>query len=433
MRVLFLPELDYWLQDSDVVIYPYNNTFDEACHDPFVVMHSSGSTGIPKVLHWAHGTVSAHDAFQLIPSLGGNPWIGQCWAGKRVFTSFPWVHAAGLLLLLPLAVFSGVTPVITGTWPADAKLVNSAHIHGNVSASFTPASILIELVKEPLWLDNLRRLDYLTWSGGTLAQNTGDLISTKTRLFGLFGSTECGYLPAELPAPEDWPYYKYSSVLRHEFRHSGDDLYELVIIRNPDERDPFQAIFATFPDLQEYSMRDLYLPHPTKEGWWRSCGRVDDVIAFADARKLNPTRLEAAIEAHPAIAAALICGQGQLQPALLLQPETHPATEDERARLLRDIWPAVERANHVGPVPGRLSERLVLFTAQEKPMARAGAKQTIQRKSTLHLYRDEIERLYAAAGAEGATVNGLTDRTSLRLSAGESPRDNSEGRTQLGT
>lgn len=338
--------------------------------------------------------------------MGGNPWIGKCWVGKRVFTSFPWVHAAGLLLLLPLAVYSGVTPVITGTWPVDAQLVNSAHLHGNVSASLLTPSILIALAKDPTCLDNLQRLDYLTYAGGTLPQAIGDLISNKTRLFGLFGSTECGYLPTELPAPEDWPYYKYSTVLGHEFRHFADDLCELVIVRsgNNNKRASFQAIFATFPGLQEYSMRDLYLPHPTKEGWWRSCGRVDDVIAFADARKLNPTRLEAAIEAHPAVAAALICGQGRLQPALLLQPETHPATEDEKQRLLRDIWPAVESANRVGPVPGGLSEQLVLFTTKQKPMARAGAKQTIQRKKTVDLYRDDIDRLYATADVKVAMI-----------------------------
>ena len=43
-------------------------------------------------------------------------------------------------------------------------------------------------------------------------------------------------------------------------------------------------------------MRDLYIRHPTREGWRRSAGRVNDTIIFADAKKLNPIPYEAIIE-----------------------------------------------------------------------------------------------------------------------------------------
>ena len=45
-----LPDLDFWLHESKVSIYKYEKTFEEARLDPFAVLHSSGTTGTPKVI-----------------------------------------------------------------------------------------------------------------------------------------------------------------------------------------------------------------------------------------------------------------------------------------------------------------------------------------------------------------------------------------------
>lgn len=64
---------------------------------------------------------------------------------------------------------------------------------------------------------------------------------------------------------EDWPYLKVSPVLGHEYRHISGDLYEQVIVRD-ETPDLCQGVFSTFPSLQEWYMKDVYSPHPTKKG-----------------------------------------------------------------------------------------------------------------------------------------------------------------------
>ena len=118
------------------------------------------------------------------------------------------------------------------------------------------------------------------------------------------------------------------------------------------------------------------------------------MIVFTNARKLNPTFMEAVIESHSSIRSALLCGHARSRPALLVEPVCYPATEEEKARLMCEVWAAAERAIQQGPVSGKLDRDLVLLTVPEKPLVRAGGKGTIQRKRSLAMYQDEVDQLY---------------------------------------
>lgn len=56
MRVPENKSLQYWLRDAEVPHYPFTKTFEEAKHEPFAVIHTSGSTGMPKPVIATHAT-----------------------------------------------------------------------------------------------------------------------------------------------------------------------------------------------------------------------------------------------------------------------------------------------------------------------------------------------------------------------------------------
>ena len=146
----------------------------------------------------------------------------------------------------------------------------------------------------------------------------------------------------------------------------------------------------------------------------RSSGRIDDVVIMADAKKLNTVPYyEAVIEQHPGIATALICGTGRTRPAVLVQPSQWPEWEQEERSLIDAAWPDFENANEAGPVFGMLIKELVVVAKQSKPMARAGGKDTVQRKRSLQLYEDEIDEAYRRAEKLGLLFGEIAEKGKL--------------------
>jgi acyl-CoA synthetase (AMP-forming)/AMP-acid ligase II len=392
MNILEIPALQHWLEDGSDKPYPFDKTFEEARSDPIVVLQTSGSTGMPKPISITHGTFAAIDSYLKVPSL---VYPSMC-AGSRLYVAFPLCHSAGLTNLLPGCIYAESTMVF-GPFPPTSAIINSVHIHGNVQQSAIAPMMLTDLVKNPEYLENLSRIDLIPYGGSPLPTAVGDIISSKTRLFNCMGITECGPLPSLLCDQEDWAYLNFSPVLGSEFRRIADGLYEHFIIRDP-KSTRYQAIFETFPELNEWPMRDLYSKHPTKKDHWLYRGRADDIIVFASAQNLNPIPVEETVATSPAVSAALLIGTGRSQSSLLVEAVTPPTNDTEREQLLADIWESVEDANNSIPT-GSLKVRrdMVIFTTIEKPMLRAG-KGTVQRKLTMDAYSSEIDALYKAHG-----------------------------------
>ncbi|KAI1813507.1 hypothetical protein GGS20DRAFT_553164 [Poronia punctata] len=392
MRVLEIPPLQYWLEkEPEPKPYPYTKSFAEARLEPLVILHSSGSTGRPKPITLTNGTVSPMDAFTSLHLLGHEPTFPALCAGSRVYISSPFFHSAGLCLLLPGCLYSGFTAVFS-PFPVSPGLANGIHVHGDVQHTVLAPFTLIEIVKDPEYLKNIGRLKHVIFGGGLLPQDAGDRLSAHSRLINCFGSTECGVLPIEVCDSEDWAYVKVSPVLGHQYRHISGDLYEQVIVRDP-ALDIYQGVFSTFPDLQEWRMKDVYSPHPTKKDVWLYQGRTDDIIVFSTGEKINPYEMECAIVANPAVTAVLVVGSGRIQSSLLLETATPPTSEEERERLVDEIWPTVQVANSHCPSYGRVHRNMILFTSAEKPAFKA-SKGTVQRQATLDLYSKELDDLY---------------------------------------
>ena len=411
-----MPELHDVITKDQVPHYPFRKTFAEAQQDPFIVLHTSGSTGLPKLVVVTHGSVTASDTFQQMPLLGYPPTMAEPLKDKRVFLGLPPFHSAGVFNMLAMPTFFGMIPVLPPAAPLTADIVNMVHVHGRVKASIVAPVIIEEIVKVPAYLENLQMVDHILYGGGQLSREAGDLAVQKTGILSLMGSTETMLLPTHVPDKDEWQYYSFSPCMGAEFRHRWENLYEMIIVRQPQWK-LSQAIFYTFPDLQEYSLKDLYSPHPTKPGFWLYQGRSDDVIVFSNGEKINPITMEGIIGMHSDISSVLVMGQGRFQSALLVEAKKPPRFLDEKEQLLEKIWPLVERANKDCPAHGRISKEFVLFTTPEKPMLRA-SKGTVQRMSTVKLYEPELDEIYAASQSGPAqTLNvslSLSSEKSLR-------------------
>lgn len=93
MRHLNVEGLKAFLRGDFIEHYEYTKTFEDAAHDPFIVVHTSGSTGLPKPIILYHGGVATVDAQHRISSLNGyNAQVKVSEDPVRVCTGLPPFH-----------------------------------------------------------------------------------------------------------------------------------------------------------------------------------------------------------------------------------------------------------------------------------------------------------------------------------------------------
>lgn len=99
MQHVVIKTFDNWVTQASTAHYPYEKTFEEAAHDPFIVIHTSGSTGLPKPIILRHGGLASVDSHHLMPSLHGyRPLANMKVANgtERMFATLPPFHVSHL-------------------------------------------------------------------------------------------------------------------------------------------------------------------------------------------------------------------------------------------------------------------------------------------------------------------------------------------------
>jgi long-subunit acyl-CoA synthetase (AMP-forming) len=96
MNILDLPSTNDLLDAETTEYYPYDKTFDEAAQDPVCILHTSGTTGLPKPIVWSHALIGTSDAVRLLPPTEGDngmlPWTSDWKEGDRIYSAFPMSH-----------------------------------------------------------------------------------------------------------------------------------------------------------------------------------------------------------------------------------------------------------------------------------------------------------------------------------------------------
>jgi acyl-coenzyme A synthetase/AMP-(fatty) acid ligase len=87
MRSIEIGSMDEWFPPADVPHFHYHKTFEQAQWDPVAVLHTSGSTGLPKPIVARVGMVATGDAFHNFPELPGTEFVYKTWSdhSKRHF------------------------------------------------------------------------------------------------------------------------------------------------------------------------------------------------------------------------------------------------------------------------------------------------------------------------------------------------------------
>ncbi|TAQ86650.1 hypothetical protein B7494_g5036 [Chlorociboria aeruginascens] len=392
------PSLDELLA-APATEYGYDLTYEDVYNEPLLILHSSGSTGMPKPVVNKHGTFATLDIrdWPVVPGRLNHDvsTLRFPQPNSRIYDVFPPFHVVGFLLKVINPLYNLTAPIFGPPLrpPSGALAAEIIRLY-KPRGAIIPPSITEQLYHEPDSLNIFRSLDLLLFAGGPLPQKIGDEISKYTNLGQFYGSTEMGQIRQLIPEPEDWPYMEFHPNEAIELQPIGDDLFELVVISDKSlERS--SSLYHNYPDLKEWRTKDLFKQHPTKPGLWKFHARRDDILVFSSGEKLNPLPMETSVTAIPGVGGALVVGQGHPQAGLLVELRQNAQfSSDPR----QDLWPAIENANAFLPGHGRIARSMIIIAKPEKPFARAG-KGTVIRRVTEQLYAAEIQTLYETASS----------------------------------
>ena len=168
MKTAIVPELQELLDIAQAPMYPYTKNFVQARNDPCLVLHTTGSTGLPKPITWKLGILSTYEAWRLIPIVDGYiPTTEVYQESRRAYNCMPLFHTSGLNTGITMSLLLGVTTVYgsAGVVP-HAAYADEMHQLAGIDASIGPPAVYEDLIHDPASLERLHNFKYFLVCGG---------------------------------------------------------------------------------------------------------------------------------------------------------------------------------------------------------------------------------------------------------------------------
>ncbi|RLL96294.1 hypothetical protein CFD26_100885 [Aspergillus turcosus] len=386
------PELDSLLQETAAEPYVYPKSWEEGKNDPWLVVHTSGTTGYPKPITYTNEMAAAFDVAASLPDI--DEGLVHHAPMRRWYTPLPSLHLVGMMLILSMTTYGHATMVVGPPAPPSPDTVVDILKYGRADTALLPPSLIDQMCLNDRALSALRNLRLISYAGAPLSRKSGDLLAPHVQLVPTIGSTEVGgYFTKYRRDDKDWDYIEFQQHAGAVFESRPGGLHELVFVRQPECK--MQQIFLLYPDRERFETKDLWSEHPTRKGLWKIVGRTDDYVPLSHADGLYAAALEPEIEQHPKVKAALIGGHGRPLPVLLveLHDETEVVSDAGRQEMIKSLQPYIDKVNEHCHECVKLSPERLIFASEGKPFTRT-VKGSVARMPSLELYKDEISALF---------------------------------------
>lgn len=350
--------------------------------------------GLPKLVPMTNGYIGVQDKFSLIPETEDcrrAVWTVMA-PDERSLCINPLYHLMGLYMFQE-SIFHGIPVVIGPDRPITAEILTDIITTTRPTIAILPPSLIEELSRSDEGKSALSYLRTTISGGAALSPLVAKRVSELTRLASVYGTSEIGVVACLIPkSKDDYKYVEWHPAYGLAMEPIGDGLFEAVVWRKA--KSEFHAVFHSFPELEEYRTQDLFTKHPFRDGLWLYNGRRDDVIVLSNGEKFNPINMEKHVEEHPSVHRALVLGQARFQSSLLIEPKWEMwDNQQTKEGFIESIWPYVEEGNKHLPTHGQVMQSHICVATREKPF-KLTPKGSIQRKTTLSKYTEEIDEIY---------------------------------------
>ncbi|KIW89507.1 uncharacterized protein Z519_09663 [Cladophialophora bantiana CBS 173.52] len=365
------------------------------------ILHSSGSTGLPKPIYQTH---------------------------QACLENFAKGHALLALLTVPLyhthghaclyrAIFKRSTIYfMNARLPLTSTNLISVMEAVRPAIIFTVPYALGLLAETERGIRAMQSCEIVSSAGSQIPDELGNkLVGRGIHLISHWGSTETGALMDSMRPKEDkdWSYMSIFPSAKPFvlMRPLGARSYELVALDGLKSKTASNS--ADPPN--SFSTRDMFEAHPTKPNRWKYTGRLDDRVTLTNGEKVLPSVTEGRFRQHPLIREAVVFGIGRALPGVLLFRSTLAASMSDE-EFVEKLWPLIEEANSKVESFACISKEMIVPLGVEVDYPQTD-KGTIIRPQVYNVFESIIDDKYQRLnhGTEGALRLNQNDTESLIL------------------
>ncbi|KAL1630111.1 putative NRPS-like protein biosynthetic cluster [Diplodia seriata] len=406
--LLTLQELE--TLESPIREDPKGFSTDDEWNLQAMIIHSSGSTGLPKpIIHTNRSLCLIARMYRLFPDFVVENW----------YLCFPLFHIAGISIALSGLPNGLPTTFPPANWPPAPGAILAAF--RALSALGRPAdclhcapSVIADLHAYIAATTNdftpLTALKALQPGGAPLPPS---LLATLTELGAnvktTYGSTEIGPPFRTIPHTRDNPHcyrvrnlYPESPFVRMEPLDNGGDggsdrLFECVVYRGFE----LAAELWLAPGAPDaYRTGDLFREVGNGSGSFELLGRADDVLVLDNGEKTHAAALQTALEESggaggTVIAKAAVFGTGKPCVAAVVEvaPQARGGVDGDAAAVEEKVWEAVRGCNEAAARHARIDRALLLVLGPGESLP-VTPKGNVRRKEAWRLFGERVEEMY---------------------------------------
>ncbi|KAK3838937.1 MAG: hypothetical protein J3R72DRAFT_448239 [Linnemannia gamsii] len=401
------------------VVPPVPHCTDVDAEDIAIIVHSSGTTGFPKLLPTPHRAMYFSGLWFALTD--------RYYARRKRSSALmvlPLFHAYGARAMIS-TVIGGQALVLplTTTWPVSAAQTAASLKQSKATILYTVPAIIEQLVSNTSMYEALSGLRTLYYAGAPLSVETVQLLRDQIgiRLTNVYGSSEgglvlLGCVEASHGDSDSRGDEMTLGPLTHAYMEDVEkDLYELVI-----HRDSIMAGHMQTDEQGWYRSGDLF-QHRGNEHYVL-IGRKDDTLVHTNGEKTLAQPMEnTLIGFEPVILRALVVGSNRPCTAALIELDPEVAALLSQEEINTRIANAFAQANVTAPQHSHLLyPDMVTVLPLGGPSLLTTDKGTVRRRPCMELFAHKIDALYNALDDSQASSQPLTLSTAIaKCSASE--------------
>ncbi|KAM0338324.1 hypothetical protein ACHAPU_011376 [Fusarium lateritium] len=357
-----------------------------------VIIHSSGSTGLPKPIYLTNSSCIGAFAVHM---------------NMRAFLTSPLFHSHGFYETFR-SIYSGKPIYYTNYGLPLTRETVIAQLKATKPEIFHCVPYVIKLLAESEeGIQVLNDTKQVLYAGSGCPDDLGDrLVERGVNLCGNYGATETGRL-ATSARPEGDKAWNYIRVLPPAepytvFDEVAPGLFECVVLDGL----PSKSTTNSDDPPGSFRTRDLFSQHPTRPTLWKFACRLDDRFTLINGEKVLPIPIEGRIRQEEIVKEAIVFGDGKTYPGILIVKADRVADMPDE-EFLDAIWPSVEDANSRAESFSRIPRELVVIVSADASYPRTD-KGTFIRVPTYHQFEKEIEAAYNVYEGQGDQAGSLS-------------------------